>query len=210
MVTETKYLTVAETAKLVRLELAKHFPSQKFSVRSSSYSGGASINISWTDGVRTAEVEPIVKGFEGASFDGMNDLKSYTDCWLLPDGSAQLAKRPESYGGSIPGYESSSPHPDAELVQFGANFVFCNRHVSDFDIKEAEALTLIRQRCHCEGEQPNDRFGGDWVTNLSRRVVQDKGEAESMQAAFERVVLHQVDPYQEYLEAGVMPGNLEK
>lgn len=40
-----KRLTCAETAKLVRKELKKHFPGQKFSVRSHTYAGGASISI---------------------------------------------------------------------------------------------------------------------------------------------------------------------
>ncbi len=207
----TRYLTVAETAQLIRKALQPRFEGIKFSVRSSKYSGGASIHISWTDGPRQPEVEAVVKGFEGASFDGMNDLKSYQDCWLLPDGTAQLASRPESYGGSVPGYVSDSPHPNAELVSFGANFIFCNRHISDFDTKEAVALALIRKCCRCEGEPPSDRFGNEWVDNLARRMVHDFAEEETPEQTFERVILgRQVDHYQECLEAGVMPGNLEK
>ena len=185
----TKYLTVTETAQLTRKALQTAFPGVKFSVKSSKYSGGASINIHWTDGPRQSEVKPIADGFEGASFDGMNDLKSPQDSWLLPDGTAQLARRPESYGGSIPGYESEKPHPDAELVSFGANFVFCNRHISDFDTREAEALAIIRKHCRCEGEPPSDRFGNDWVDNLARRMVHQFDEKETMYQTFERVIL---------------------
>ncbi|WP_338423309.1 LPD29 domain-containing protein, partial [Xylella fastidiosa] len=46
----TKYLTCAETAKLVRKALKESFPDIKFSVKSSNYSGGASIRVSWIDG----------------------------------------------------------------------------------------------------------------------------------------------------------------
>jgi len=191
MITEakTRYLTVTETAKLVRQALAKHFPDTKFSVRSKSYSGGASIDIFWTDGERTKPVDAIVKGFEGRSFDGMNDLASCQDSWLLPDGTADLAYRPDSYGGSIPGYVSDAPHPQAEMVHFGANYVFCNRHVSDFDRREAEALAYIRQHCTCEGEPPSDRFGNDWVTNLARQMVWDFDPKETIEQTFERIVL---------------------
>lgn len=39
------YLSVADTAKLIRKDLAKLWPDVKFYVRSKSYSGGASINV---------------------------------------------------------------------------------------------------------------------------------------------------------------------
>jgi len=192
MITETKtrYLTVAETAKLIRKALARHFPETKFSVRSKSYSGGASIDISWTDGERTKTVNAIVKGFEGKSFDGMNDLATCQDSWLLPDGSAELAYRPDSYGGSKLGYTSDTPHPDAELVYFGANYVFCNRHISNFDEREREAAKYIRQHCKCEGEPPSDRFGNEWVDSLSRRMVFDFAEGETIDQTFERVIVN--------------------
>jgi len=189
MTTTTRYLTVAETAKLVRQALAKHFPGSKFSVRSNSYSGGASINVSWDDGERTAVVEAIVKGFEGTSFDGMNDLATVQDSWILPNGDADLAYRPESYGGSIPGFVSDAPHPNAELVHFGANYVFCNRHISNFEEREKQAAAMIRQRCHCEGEPPADRFGSEWVDSLARRMVWDFDQNETPEQTFERVVL---------------------
>ncbi len=192
MITETKvrYLTVTETAKLVRQVIGKHFPETKFSVRSKSYSGGASIDISWTDGARAKIVEAIVNGFEGKNFDGMNDLASCQDSWILPDGTADLAYRPESYGGSKPGFVSDAPHPRAELVHFGANYVFCNRHISNFDRKETQAETYIRQHCKCEGEPPNDRFGNQWVNGLARQMVQDFAEGETVRQTFERVILN--------------------
>ena len=41
----TRYLTCAETAKLVRKALKEAFPDVKFSVRSNVYSGGASLSV---------------------------------------------------------------------------------------------------------------------------------------------------------------------
>jgi len=188
--TQTRYLTVAETAKLVRQALAKHFPDTKFSVRSKSYSGGASIDISWTDGERAKVVEAVVKGFEGRSFDGMNDLATCQDSWLLPNGEADLAYRPESYGGSIPGFVSDAPHPDAEMVHFGANYVFCNRHITNFEEREQRAAAHIRQYCRCEGEPPADRFGNQWVDSLARQMVWDFDTNETLEQTFERIVLN--------------------
>ena len=186
---QARDLSVAETAKVIRATLKPRFPGVRFSVRSKSYSGGASIDISWQDGPRTKDVEAITDGFEGRSFDGMNDLASIQNCWLLPDGTAQLAYRPDSYGGSKPGYVSDAPL-NAELVHFGANYVFCNRHVSAFDFREIKALECIRAGCKCDGEPPNDRFGNDWVSNLARLMAQDFAEGESTQKTFERVVLN--------------------
>lgn len=73
----TKYISVTETAKLIRQELKNNFKGIKFSVRSSSYAGGASINVSWIDGPCEPAVSRIVKRFEGASFDGMTDSTTY-------------------------------------------------------------------------------------------------------------------------------------
>jgi hypothetical protein len=55
----TKYFTCFETAKLVRQSLKEAFPGVKFAVRSSTYSGGASIDVSWTDGPNAVQVESI-------------------------------------------------------------------------------------------------------------------------------------------------------
>lgn len=96
-----EYISVTDTAKLIRAALKAAFPDTKFSVRSKSYSGGASIDISYTDGPPNFAVEDVVKRFEGASFDGMQDLKEYHD--------SVFNGRP---------------------VHFGANFVFVHRKYS--------------------------------------------------------------------------------
>jgi len=99
----TTHYTCAETATFIREALKKAFPGQKFSVRSKVYSGGASINISWMDGVTEYEVNQVVQRFSGATFDGMIDLKSnvyYND-------------------------------ENGSNVSYGADYVFCNRHYSN-------------------------------------------------------------------------------
>jgi len=96
-----KYITCAETAKLVRVALKASFPTITFRVKSKTYSGGASISIGWTDGPLLADVEQVVGRFEGATFDGMIDLKS-----------------------------SRTGELDGEPVHFGADFIFCSRSYS--------------------------------------------------------------------------------
>jgi Large polyvalent protein associated domain 29 len=124
------WLTCAETAKLVRLALKRSFPGQKFSVRSSTYSGGASITVSWTDGPNSKSVDEVVRAFNGADFDGMVDLKTYNTHWLLPDGSVTVASA-GGQGSTRPEYLASPPSPNARLVSLGANFVFTQRDVTE-------------------------------------------------------------------------------
>lgn len=95
-------LSCAETAKLVRAALKAAFPGQAFAVKSRTYSGGASIDVRWTDGPTTREVEAVVKQFEGATFDGMIDLMSYKPDVML----------------------------HGEKVSFGADYVMCQRELS--------------------------------------------------------------------------------
>jgi hypothetical protein len=98
---DRRYISCADTAKLVREALKKAFPGVKFSVRSSTYSGGASIRVKWTDGPETKKVECVAGAFAGADFDGMIDLKSYHESDL-----------------------------NGERVHFGADYVFCDRNYS--------------------------------------------------------------------------------
>ena len=76
---ERRSISLTDTAKLIRQDLKKQFGSFPFSVRSKSYSGGCSITVYWTDGPTTQQVDPIIKKYEGADFDGMTDLKTYRD-----------------------------------------------------------------------------------------------------------------------------------
>lgn len=71
----TKYLSCAETAKLLRLALKESFPGVKFSVTSKTYSGGASITVGYEDGPTVAMVKGVSDQFEGSYFDGMIDYK---------------------------------------------------------------------------------------------------------------------------------------
>ena len=93
-----QYLSCAETAKLVRAALKESFPGVKFSVKSSTYAGGASINVSYTDGPSASQVEGITSAFQGSYFDGMTDYKG-----------------------------SNYNSLDGQQVSFGADFIFVNR-----------------------------------------------------------------------------------
>lgn len=142
MVEETKYLSVVETAKLIRVALKKYFPTQKFSIRSQSYSGGASINVDWENGVSTKEVEAVIKNFEGAGFDGMIDYKYYIGHWMLPDGTITLADSEGCYGSDAK--EIAKPCEEAIKIHFGADYVFANRTITK-EVYEKFAKEICEQ-----------------------------------------------------------------
>jgi hypothetical protein len=106
----TKYISAAETAKLIRAALKEAFPGVKFSVRSSTYSGGASVSIGWTDGPNTKQVEAVTGAFKGAYFDGSIDYKGSVYAML-----------------------------DGEPVHFGADYINTSREYSDEMVERAIA-----------------------------------------------------------------------
>jgi len=128
---EKKYISCADTAKLVRANLKSTFTGVKFSVKSDSYSGGASIRIRWTDGPFLKEVEKVAKQYEGATFDGMIDLKEYKDSLVYFDGE-------------------DTP----TVVKFGADFVFCDRDLSPayVELLSKEAQKLLDQHTETAGQ----------------------------------------------------------
>lgn len=67
-------LDTASAAKLIRHLLRAAFPAVRFTVRTSRYAGGSSIDIRWTDGPSYARVDDLVSALEGRGFDGMQDL----------------------------------------------------------------------------------------------------------------------------------------
>jgi hypothetical protein len=97
-----RYIDGAEVTKIIRKILKASFAGIKFSVRLSRYAGGSSIRVSYTNGPTVEAVKALIGDFEGASFDGMIDLKSYKE---------------SEYNG--------------ETVQFGNDYLFVERDYSE-------------------------------------------------------------------------------
>lgn len=106
----TTYISCADTAKLIRQSLKEAFAGVKFSVKSKTYSGGASITIYWTDGPNEAQIKAVVGRFSCSYFDGMQDLQG-----------------------------SKFHMMDGKAVSFGADYVCYSRDYSDAAIEKAIA-----------------------------------------------------------------------
>lgn len=76
-VSETNHSRVA-AAKNIRAELAAAFPGVKFSVRGRTASMMDAIDVSWTDGPMTAQVDEIIGKYAAGSFNGMDDSYNYS------------------------------------------------------------------------------------------------------------------------------------
>ena len=127
---ETTYLGVADTARLLRKELKVNFPGTKFSVRSDSYSGGASIRVSYNGaggGPIGADVEDVATFFASSGFDGMIDLAYGKYHYMLPDGSFIKGRSSGTAGsgGVHEGWDNEMPEGAVE-VHFGADYIFVN------------------------------------------------------------------------------------
>jgi hypothetical protein len=165
----TRY-SCAETAKLLRASLKATFPGVKFSVRSSTYSGGASINVRWTDGPRTFEVKAVTDRYEGATFDGMIDLKSYKDDVLI------------AFDGE------DTPR----LVSFGADFIFEDRDYSPeyVAVLEAAAVEAMESSAdyHDKSLDDLDSLGyGRMATKFGRGTIALHGKHSFIRAMGEYV-----------------------
>lgn len=165
MTTDTTYLSCAETAKLVRAALKAAFPGVKFSVRSDTYSGGASIDVHWTDGPTDKAISAVTDRYVGSQFDSTIDLKTYCAHYLLPDGTVVFAGTPGTEGsrGVLPRIENDAP-AGARRVHFGADHIFTHRHFSE----RAEAMIWARSAYWAGFERDEQRREWDKHTYFHR------------------------------------------
>ena len=69
----------AAAARDIRKELKQAFPGTKFRVTSSSFSMGDTVDVRWSNGPTTEQVDAISDKYQYGSFDGMQDMYEYTN-----------------------------------------------------------------------------------------------------------------------------------
>lgn len=104
----TRYIRATEQAKMIRAALKIAFPDFKFD---SIVSRRTSIDIYWTNGPTSKEVDAIVQKFAGGYFDGMTDYRG-------------------SYTKTFKG----------ETVSFHGDFIFTHRTVNEDFISEIKGM----------------------------------------------------------------------
>lgn len=88
-------------AKNMRFELSQAFPGVKFSVKSDRYSAGTLIDVCWTNGPTSKEVEKIINRYKSGSFDGITDSHEYShSLWLDAFGQAKSISTRRKYSDS--------------------------------------------------------------------------------------------------------------
>jgi hypothetical protein len=148
----TRYLTLAESNKLLRKCLAAAFPGIKFSIRGDSFSGGSSTSVRWTDGPTEKAVAEIANGFGYKGFDGMIDMSYFYQQWLLADGCTIVCagtSGTEGSRGSVPGWSIERP-PGAVPVSSGIGYISCSREISPAFVQAvaaALARATVEDRC---------------------------------------------------------------
>jgi Large polyvalent protein associated domain 29 len=188
----TRYISCVETAELIRVELKKNFPGIKFSVKSRSYANGASIDVYWNDGPGRPSVERITRKFQGSSFDGMTDSKSYHH--------SELDGEEVSFGADSVSCSRSMSRGFVEailaqfLIQSGYNgpkiyitgTVSCNINMSALSYYEAQELSDLLH--HTDAREVHNAYTAqqareekerdEWVARLARRAREAKEAAE--------------------------------
>jgi len=159
-------------AKNLKIELKKAFPDIKFSVKSESYAGGCSIHVNWVDGPSREAVEKYANKYQEGSFDGMNDLYTYSDqVWSDVFGGAKyvfcdreiteetamnIAEGISEYNGHrFNGDLCADVDPDEPFREIGRWWDVVWKFTSDKDLTNFTGVEPID--CDC-GQWPNDFF----------------------------------------------------
>jgi hypothetical protein len=126
MTNQVIYESAKETAKKIRVELKANFPGVKFSVRSSTFAGGDSVDVSWTDGPLYESVDAILDQFTSGHFDGMQDMYI----------SGAYSYQGQLYNGAkyVSGQRSLSPEYRQQITDYiNANYEDVNENSWEYN-----------------------------------------------------------------------------
>lgn len=99
----------AKAANSIKKELKQKFPGINFKVKSSSFSGGNSVDVAWDFGPTSEEVNKLLYKYEYGTFDGMTDSYDYKndpklEAFQKENGSAKYVHGQRGYGPT-PGHD---------------------------------------------------------------------------------------------------------
>jgi hypothetical protein len=103
---DSTYLSVADTAKLMRKALKQAFPDLKCSVQSNNYAGGGSIRVEYNDDNYGVDaVREVAEKFQACDFDGQDDSTHWREPTMV----------------------------DGKLFRFGSHYVFVTNIATLYD-----------------------------------------------------------------------------
>jgi hypothetical protein len=106
---DSTYLSVTDTAKLMRKALKDSFPLVRFSVRAKRYAGGASIHVSYSEPFLPHEdVNTVTNQFQSCDFLGVDDSTQWRDPTMI----------------------------NGQALRFGSHYVFVRNYADDLEYPE--------------------------------------------------------------------------
>jgi len=69
----------AHAAKQIRGILKSTFPNIKFSVKSSNFSMGDSVNVDYEDGPKSTDIKELISQYQYGHFNGMEDIYEHSN-----------------------------------------------------------------------------------------------------------------------------------
>ena len=141
-------------------------------------------------------VETLVNQYESAAFDGMIDMKTTKDHFLLPDGTVTLAFDPGTEGstGIYPTIENSHQlatlPPGTRRVCLGGSWVSCNRSVDDAGPRQVDAILWLYDTQQIPAPTGNplvDELDGHTLRNFANRMIYDGAPGETKEDALARI-----------------------
>lgn len=148
--------THARAAKNLRTELGRAFPGTTFRVTSSSYSGGNSIDVAWTNGPTSEQVKKITGKYTCGSFDGMTDSYDY-------DRSAAGDAVDEVLGRVRHLFENREASP--ELAAKGRELILAEYGIEDDPSKQPWEIYLD------EAKSRNNTLARKWGEAFEQQTV---------------------------------------
>ncbi len=143
--------------KNIRIELKRAFPKVKFSVTSRTFSMGNSIDVEWTDGPTSKQVDAIIDKYSAGDFDGMTDSYNYrNNAWTDAFGDAKYVHGRRHYSDTLIGDAIK-----ALVIEYGE---FNMPTVADYKSGNARATPILN------GE--NNR-SCEWSTLILRHCEQN-------------------------------------
>ena len=157
-------VSLDETIRLMKRELALTFPGVTFSIRRSRGTGYGWVWVAWTDGPTVSQVRAVTDAYEGARFDGMTDSEHPVEHTSARGDGTVVRLR---YGTR--GINTERAISDAFRADVTRRVL---RHCGDATLPDAQrAAWLAMDDVALLCATANVRIWNDWMSSLLHRAL---------------------------------------